>query len=223
MTLKSICIRLLTAVMLLFAAAGTAAAQSSLQDLLKSVSGGASQDGKSKTEGLGKIGDLISGLTASSNFELKDLTGTWNYSSPAVTFKSDNALQKVGGVAAATAIEEKLAPYYKTTGFDAMVLTVADDFTFTMKLRRGTLKGTISKGDDGNLVFAFNAFGKIKLGKVSAFAAKSGNTLTLTFDVTKLISLLKTVSSVANIKSLSTLSALLSSYDGLYAGFKLKR
>ena len=155
--------------------------------------------------------------------ELKDLTGTWNYSSPAVTFKSDNALQKVGGVAAATAIEEKLAPYYKTTGFDAMVLTVADDFTFTMKLRRGTLKGTISKGDDGNLVFAFNAFGKINLGKVSAFAAKSGNTLTLTFDVTKLISLLKTVSSVANIKSLSTLSTLLSSYDGLYAGFKLKR
>lgn len=223
MTLKSICIRLLTAVMLLFAAAGTAAAQSSLQDLLKSVTGGASQDGKSKTEGLGKIGDLISGLTASSNFELKDLTGTWNYSSPAVTFKSDNALQKVGGVAAATAIEEKLAPYYKTTGFDAMVLTVADDFTFTMKLRRGTLKGTISKGDDGNLVFAFNAFGKIKLGKVLAFAAKSGNTLTLTFDVTKLISLLKTVSSVANIKSLSTLSTLLSSYDGLYAGFKLKR
>ncbi|MDE5595772.1 MAG: DUF4923 family protein, partial [Muribaculaceae bacterium] len=38
----------------------------------------------------------------------------------------------------------------------------------------------------------------------------------------KLISIVKTVSSVAGISSLNTISSLLSSYDGIYAGFKLK-
>ena len=92
-----------------------------------------------------------------------------------------------------------------------------------MKLKRGSLKGTVSKDEQGNLEFNFSAFGKIKLGKVSAFATKSGNTLNLTFDVSKLISIVKSVSSVSGISSLNTISSLLSSYDGIYAGFKLNR
>lgn len=199
---------------------GTASASGDLKDLLNSVKSKATEG--SSSDALGKLGSMISGLTASSNFELTDLQGTWLYESPAVTFQSDNALQKVGGAAAATAIEEKLAPYYEKAGITALNLTVNEDLTFSMALKRGTLKGTITKNDEGNLEFSFNAFGKIKLGKVSAYATKSGNTLNLTFDVSKLISIIKTVSSVANISSLNTVSSLLSSYEGIYAGFKLK-
>ncbi len=92
-----------------------------------------------------------------------------------------------------------------------------------MQLKRGSLKGTLSKDEEGNLQFNFNALGKIKLGKISAFATKSGSTLNLTFDVSKLISIVKTVSSVSGSASLNTISSLLSSYDGIYAGFKLNR
>ena len=198
----------------------SASATGDLKDILNSVTSGSSSDKDSNP--LGAIGNAISNLTASSKFEIEDLRGTWVYSSPAVTFKSDNALQKVGGAAAATTIENKLAPYYQKAGITALKLTVDEKNNFTMQLKKGSLKGTVSKDENGNLQFNFNAFGKIKLGKISAYATKSGKTLNLTFDVSKLISIVKTVSSVSGISSLNTISSLLSSYDGIYAGFKLK-
>lgn len=197
--------------------ATSAFATGDLKDLLNSVT----SSGDSNP--LGAIGNVISNLTASSNFELKDLEGTWVYESPAVTFKSDNALQKIGGSAAASTIEGKLEPYYKKAGITALKLTVDADFNFTMQLKKGALNGTLSKDEDGNLHFKFNALGKIQLASVSAYATKSGNTLNLTFDVSKLITIVKTVSSVSGISSLNTISSLLSSYDGIYAGFKLNR
>lgn len=201
-------------------ALGTITAQASgdLKDILNAV-----KSSGNGSNALGAIGNVISNLTASSNFELTDLQGTWAYQSPAVTFQSDNALQKVGGVAAASAIEEKIKPYYEKAGITSLVLTVNEDLTFTMKLKRGTLQGTVTKDEEGNLEFNFSAFGKIKLGKVSAYATKSGDTLNLTFDVSKLISIMKTVASVANISSLNTITSLLSSYEGIYAGFKMNR
>lgn len=171
---------------------------------------------------LGALGNIISGLTATSDFKIEDLKGTWNYVSPAVTFKSDNALQKIGGSAAATALENKIKPYYERFGVTALVLTVNDDLSFEMKLRRGAIKGTLEKDPDGNLRFNFNALGKIKLGSMSAFATKSGSTLSLTFDVSKLIAIVKTVASVTNNSTLTAMTKLLESYDGLYAGFKLR-
>lgn len=197
-------------------------ASGDLKDLLNSVSSGKSSSDNGSNP-LGGLGSIISNLTASSSFELADLQGTWAYESPAVTFKSDNVLQKAGGAAAASTIEGKIAPYYEKAGITALQLTVDAENNFTMKLKRGSLKGTVTKDEEGNLEFNFNAFGKIKLGKVSAYATKSGNTLNLTFDVSKLISIIKTVSSVSGISSLNTISSLLSSYDGIYAGFKLNR
>lgn len=212
--------RFLAILAIVAVSAMTASASGDLKDLLKSASSAASSG--SNSNALGAIGNVISNLTASSSFEIADLRGTWVYDSPAVTFKSDNALQKVGGAAAASTIENKLAPYYKTAGITSLKLTVDENDNFTMALSKGSLKGTVSKDEQGNLEFNFNAFGKIKLGKVSAYATKSGNTLNLTFDVSKLVSIVKTVSSVAGIASLNTMSSLLSSYDGIYAGFKLK-
>ena len=197
-------------------------ASGDLKDLLNSVTSGKSSSDNNSNP-LGSLGSVISNLTASSSFELADLQGTWDYQSPAVTFQSDNVIQKAGGAAAASTIEGKMAPYYEKAGITSLQLTVDAENNFTMKLKRGSLKGTVSKDEQGNLEFNFSAFGKIKLGKVSAFATKSGNTLNLTFDVSKLISIVKSVSSVSGISSLNTISSLLSSYDGIYAGFKLNR
>ena len=199
-----------------------AMASGDLKDLLNSVTSGKSSSDNNSNP-LGSLGSVISNLTASSSFELADLQGTWDYQSPAVTFQSDNVIQKAGGAAAASTSEGKMAPYYEKAGITSLQLTVDAENNFTMKLKRGSLKGTVSKDEQGNLEFNFSAFGKIKLGKVSAFATKSGNTLNLTFDVSKLISIVKSVSSVSGISSLNTISSLLSSYDGIYAGFKLNR
>lgn len=186
--------------------------------------------GQDTTQTGGKSGgilDAISGiagnLTATDKFSVDDIVGTWNYSSPAVSFKSDDALKKIGGAGASAAVEAKLKPYYTKVGLESVVLTVQEDHSFSMKFKFGTLKGTISKDENNDLVFAFSALSKKTLGKVKAEATKSGSTLTLTFDASKLIAVLQKVSSLTKNSSLGTISNLLSSYDGIYMGFKMKQ
>ncbi|MDE6134752.1 MAG: DUF4923 family protein, partial [Muribaculaceae bacterium] len=99
---------------------------------------------------LGALGGFINNTIANNKFTVDDLVGSWSYVSPAVSFQSDNALMKIGGAGAATAVESKLEPYYKTLGFNRMTLTVADDHSFEMKLGILILKGTVEKDDDGN-------------------------------------------------------------------------
>ncbi len=199
---------------------------------LKDLIGGKSSDSEENTESaegksgngiLDAIGGFVQNVTANKNFTVDDLVGTWAYTSPAVTFQSDDALKKIGGAGAAGVVESKLEPYYEKFGLDQMELTVESDHTFTMKVRFASLKGTIEKDDEGMLEFTFSAFGKVKLGTVKASATKSMNTLNLTFDAQRLIAILDKVASVAKVSTLSTLSQLLSSYDGIYMGFKLKQ
>lgn len=198
----------------------------SLKDLLK----GGSSDSTSTTSsgsslgdilGSGTVGSLVSNILGNDKISPADIVGTWNYSAPAVSFKSDNLLKKAGGAAAAATVESKLAPYYKTAGFDKMVLTVEADSTFTMKLAHGTLSGTLSKSNkDGFMTFHFQAM-KINIGTMDAAVSKAGSTLTITFDISKLMKLVNTVSKISGNSTISGLNKLLQSYDGMQAGFRL--
>lgn len=177
---------------------------------------------------LGKLGGMLGSLTSTSKFSVDDLVGQWSYQSPAISFKSDQALNKIGGAAASAAVEEKMAPYYQRIGLNNMTLNVEKvdtTYNFTMKMSRVNLSGTITKnGDDGLLTFHFKAMGKINLGKVSAKAEKSmNNVLSLTFDVSRFVKIIDAVASRTNLSSAKTLSSLLNSYDGIYAGAKLKK
>jgi len=174
-----------------------------------------------ETGNLGALGSAISNLLANDNFEVDDLVGEWSYVSPAISFQSDNALMKIGGAGAATAIEDKLEPYYKRLGFTKTTLTVKEDHSFTLKMGFIIMQGTVEKDEDKKLVFNFNAFGKLSLGSVASNATKSSSTLNLTFDATRLIQILEKVSSVVNNTTLTSLSKMLSAYDGIYMGFKL--
>jgi hypothetical protein len=188
---------------------------------LKSILGKSSSS--STSSAVSAISNIISTFTSNTNIDLDDLTGSWKYSSPAVTFKSDNALQSIGGATAASALEKKLSSYYSKAGMTNLVLTVDSDHAFTMKMKLATLKGTITKDSDGTLTFNFSALGSYSLGKVTAYASKSGNTLTLTFDASKVISIAEKIAAVSGNSTFKTLSSLLSSYDGLYAGYKLSK
>lgn len=193
---------------LLLAAAG-AQAQSSASDLL------------------GKLGQAVSSLTAKTGFDLKDLKGTWEYVSPEVTFESDNALNKLGGAVANGAVTEKLEPYYKQLGLDKMTITFDDEQNFQMTVRGRTLKGSVSReegAEDGYITFDFQVFGKKKLGGLKAHATMSATKeLTLTFDASKFVTIMKVAASITKNSSLQSLTKLLESYDGIYIGARMKR
>lgn len=168
---------------------------------------------------IGSVKGVVEDLTASKDFKISDLAGTWNYSAPAVAMKGDNALKNIGGSAAATQIEGKLEPFYKKAGLDNLVIEIGADSTFSMNIKKVSLKGTISKDDEG-LVFTFD---KLQSHPVRCIATKSGSKLNLTFDATKLINVLETATKVINISSLKAITSLLKSYDGLYMGFQLTK
>lgn len=181
-----------------------------------------SDDSKGST-----LGNLLGNLFGSSKLTVKSMEGTWAYSAPAVSFKSDNLLKKAGGAAAATAVEKKLAPYYKTAGFDRMQLTVAADSTFSMKVGSITLSGTIEsapEGSEANFLFNFKLGGSISLTKMDTYVSMSGTkSLSIMFDVSKLVTLIELAGKVSGNSTVKGVSSVLKSYDGICAGFKLSR
>ncbi|MBQ7852749.1 MAG: DUF4923 family protein [Muribaculaceae bacterium] len=172
---------------------------------------------------LGSIGDVIQNVISTDNIDVTDLVGTWTYSAPAVAFKSDNLLQKAGGAAAASTIEKKLANYYRYARIQSMTLTVKEDSTFTMSFNKLKLSGDISKDAKGNFFFNYKVAGKINIGSVQTYVTKSGDTLNVMYDISKLVTLLQKVSTYTQNSTISAVTSLLSSYDGITAGFKLKK
>ncbi len=185
-----------------------------LSSLLESLNGSGS---------LGEVGNIVQNLISTDNIEIKDIAGTWEYSAPAVSFKSDNLLKKAGGAAAATSLEGKLSTYYKYANIQSMKLEIKEDSTFTMSLKRTSLKGDITKDEEGNFFFNYKVAGRINIGTIQTYLTKSGNTLDITYDVSKLIKLIEKVGSYTGNSTIKGVSSLLNGYDGVTAGFKMKK
>lgn len=170
------------------------------------------------------LGSLINGVISSDKVEVSDLVGTWTYDGPAVSFKSENFLEKAGGAAAASAIESKLTPYYKKAGIVGSKFTFDANGNVTVKLANGkSFTGKVTKGTkEGTLIFNFSKLRNNKLGNLTVYVTK-GTDLSLMFDVSKLQTLVSTIAKYSNRTSLSTASSLLSKYKGVYAGFKMKK
>ncbi len=167
------------------------------------------------------IGNLIEGVFTKSDLEVKDLAGTWEATGSAVTFKSENFLQKAGGMAGAAAIESQLNPYFEKYGLTGAVMEIAEDGTFSLKVKKLTLSGTIEKGD-GVFEFNFKAFGAMKIGKLTAYVEKSPSALNVMFDASKLKNLISTIANLTGMKMAKAASSILDSYDGACVGFKMK-
>lgn len=200
---------------LILACANTANAQS-LQDLLGKLGGG---DAKNT------IGSVLEGVLSKSDLTVADLQGNWISTGPAVCFQGDNFLKKAGGAAAATAIENKLAPYYNKYGLNGATLTVDKEGNFELAINKLKLKGTVSipKGaDKGVFTFSFKAVGKISLGNIKTYVQKTSKTMDVMFDATKLMTIIQAVAKYSNMTTAKTLSSLLSQYDGLCVGFAFK-
>lgn len=212
----------------IMAAAPIAKAEPDITDLLKGAAG-ALKGGSGESAGstaLSGLKGMVEGLISKSNLSEADLVGSWQYSAPAVAFQSDNLLQKAGGAAAAGIITEKLAPYYAKAGITGLTAVFNQDKTFKFQVKRVTLSGTFEKdatSETGDFIFNFKAAGKIPVGKFKAHVEKVGSKLTITFDASKLITLVNTIASISGQATLKSVATMLNSYDGLNCGFELSK
>lgn len=222
------------AIIVLASSSAARASEWDINDILGNLGSGRSeQTSTKKTDDTskkgGSLGDLLSGVAnkfglGSSSLTIEKLVGTWKYSGPAVSFKSDNLLLKAGGAAAATQVESKLEPYYRTAGLTSLMLTVAEDSTFTFKARLITLTGTMSRNSEsGNFIFTFKALKSINVGSMESYIVMNGNKMELTFDVSKLLVLVEKAGKISGNSTIKSVSTLLNQYDGMTAGFELER
>lgn len=196
-----------------------------LKSVLKAAAGNTASNDSTNSGGTG-LGDLLGGLgniLGLTDVGISDLEGTWSYVKPAIAFQSDNLLKKAGGEAAASVIEGKLAPYYQKAGITQMKLTVKADSTFSMRVNRVTLNGSLEKDAEGNFVFNFKALGKIKIGRMTSVITRSGKNIDITFDASKLISLVSKIATLSGNSTVQSVSTLLQSYDGMNAGFQMSK
>ncbi len=139
------------------------------------------------------IGNMLEGIFTKTNLEIADLVGEYESAGPAVSFKSDNFLQKAGGIAGAAALETKLQPYYEQYGLIGMPFTVDKDGNFVLTVKGLKVKGILEKNDnDGTFIFNI-MLGTIRVGKFLAYVEKSGRNINLMFDATKLKELISTI------------------------------
>ena len=220
---------LLALVALFVATAPAVKASTDIRDLLGSLAGGgASSDSGQGTSALGgALGGLISGLLGNGQLTEADLAGVYAYKEPAITFESDNLLQQAGGAAIAAPIVNKLAPYYEKAGMKKLVVTLTPEKNFEFTLGKVKLSGTFERdstqSSSNTFIFNFKALGKIKFGKLNADVQKTPGGLIITFDATKLLSLINTVSKLTGQQTLQAAASFLNSYEGLNCGFSLTK
>lgn len=167
------------------------------------------------------LGNVIEGVFSSSKISIEDMNGEWTADGSAVCFQSEGFLQKAGGIAAASAIESKLNPYYQQYGLNNALLTVNSDATFTLACKSIKLQGNITKSDksqDGVFEFNFTVLGRT-IGSVTTYVQKSSRSMDVMFDATKLKKLVSAIGKFSGMSTIQTLTSLLDSYDGLCVGF----
>lgn len=144
------------------------------------------------------------------------LIGTWEYSEPAIVFESDNLLSSAGASIASSKIEDKLQEQLSKFGFEAgsFTITFKEDSTFTTNINSREIKGKWSVSDSQlNLIYGTRT--------VPVTTQLSGSKLMFVTDATKLLDLFKTLGSQSSSSTLSSVTSLMSSIDGMQVGITL--
>ena len=165
---------------------------------------------------LGNIISTFGGNTATSQ---SSLIGTWTYQKPCVQFESESLLAKAGGSLIASKMESKLDSYYQKIGMKAGAckFVFAKDNTMQYTIGGNTYQGTYKFDSSKRQVVLTTSLGT----SITAYVSINGNSMGLTFDSSKLLTLLKSASSLSS--QLSTISSLSGSYTGMKSGFEFVR
>lgn len=174
---------------------------------------------------IGTVGNVVSTVTGNTTTE-NSIVGTWNYTSPAVKFESDNMLASAGGTLAANTVKSKLEKYYSMVGIKAGACTFVfnSDKTFSVTIANHTTNGTyVLDSENGTVALTFS-MSSMKIATFNARIYKTAGNLALAFDADKLLSLVKTiVAKVPSSSSSAALGSVLGNYDGLLVGFEFSK
>lgn len=171
----------------------------------------------------GLFGNLLSSFIGGSQVTAKELVGKWQYQGVACIFESENILARVGGVVAASKLEEQLDTKLATVGIKAgsSTFTFNKDNTYTVVIGGREISGQYQIDAKTNKIDMSYLAG---LGQMSATLGRSGQNVTLLFEADKLMTLANTIAKVSGSNSTAgSISSLLNNYSGMQIGLKLAR
>lgn len=166
-------------------------------------------------------GNIEKAVNAVTGKNTASMTGTWTFTGSALTFESDNLLQKAGGSLAATGVEKKLDGFLGKVGIEPgeMSFTFNTDSTFQTQIKGKTLKGTYRYDADTkkvNLQFS-------KLLRLNTTVNCTSEQMELLFPSDRLLDLITFLTSKSNNATLQSINSLAESYDGMMLGFTLQK
>lgn len=197
----------------------TSNAGSAVAGILGAVLGGNSNS--SSSAGSSIINGILNNVIGSGTFSKQDLCAhTWKYSKPGCAFTSENLLAKAGGEIAANKVEEKLGEYYSKFGFSSSntYFTFKTDGTFAAKIDGKSWQGNYTFDEKTH---AIQMKGLIL--SMSGYATKTTNGISLLFDQTKLLNLIKTMGALKGSSTLSAIGTIANNYDGMRVGFEMTK
>lgn len=197
----------------------TSNAGSAVAGVLGAVLGGNSNS--SSSAGSSIINGILNNVIGSGTFSKQDLCAhTWKYSKPGCAFTSENLLAKAGGEIAANKVEEKLGEYYSKFGFSGSntYFTFKTDGTFAAKIDGKSWQGNYTFDEKTHAIQM-----KGLLLSMSGYATKTTNGISLLFDQTKLLNLIKTMGALKGSSTLSAIGTIANNYDGMRVGFEMTK
>lgn len=162
--------------------------------------------------------EILSGTSSNS------IEGTWVYSGADVEFSSDNLLAQAGGKIASSKVESEINSLLNKYGIspNKLSLTFSKDGKYTGSYSSHTTEGSYTYAD-GNLTFKPSNFSD----KSITASASAGNTLQITCDADKMLTLAQALGNAAekatNNSTLSLINKLAKNYTGMKVGLKFKK
>ena len=179
---------------------------------------------------LGNLGKVVSSaigteagsiITSKNNVSKENIVGTWTYKQPSISFESNDLLKQAGGQLTSTAIEKKLAEQFTKVGITAgkFLITFGNDNTFsTIKNGAVTTSGTYVL-NGSKITFSYLEGSA----KVTGYAQMKNGLLSISFDSSKVIDVMSKMSKYSANTTLSTISSLAGSFNGMKTGVALSK
>ncbi len=168
--------------------------------------------------GTSVLGTLMSSLLGNTTTQMS-VVGSWYYTNPKIAFESENILAQLGSAVATNQIEQKLNTQLTKLGFTPgkTTMTFTDNGVCTLTLGTRTLNGTYVYNTASNQMTIQGTFG---LASITPTVSVVGTEMYILFDADKLLSVMNAVSKVSKA---STLTNLLTSYNGVKVGWAMSR
>lgn len=165
------------------------------------------------------LGNVLNG---SKKLTEKSIVGTWNYTGAECVFQSENLLAQVGGELASSKLESEVNEKLALIGIKpgACSYTFNEDKTYTANLGGRTIQGTY-KFDVEKKTLQMTYLAGLAT-STTRVAMKNGK-LSLLYESTKLMKLVKGIAALSNRQSLKAADKLLDQYQGMYIGMQLEK